>query len=486
MPTTLDALVPHAPGAHVRGDGATLIGELAYDARAVAPGSLFFCIPGARADGHDFAGAAVAAGADALVVERVLDLEVPQVVVPSVREAMGPIAASFFGRPSERMTVVGVTGTNGKTTTAFMLESVGRALGRTTGLLGTVETHIAGRVEPVVLTTPESIDLQRVLARMVDAGVEFASMEVSSIGLQAGRVAGTRFSCAVFTNLTQDHLDDHGTMEDYFAAKASLFDPRYTARAVVNVDDAYGRRLAASIGMDHVTFALDGGADVRPIEVSLDAGGTDLAADVAGVRIEVRVPLPGRYNVANALTVLATGVALGLPLEAVGAGIAATPGVPGRLEKVDAGQRFTVVVDYAHTPDALGNVLHAAREITPEGARLIVVFGCGGDRDRAKRPLMGRVASSLADRTIITSDNPRSEAPAEIVAEIARGARGDGAVVSIVDRRAAIDAAIEEAGPGDVVVIAGKGHETGQRFADHTIPFDDRIVAREALEARQA
>jgi UDP-N-acetylmuramoyl-L-alanyl-D-glutamate--2,6-diaminopimelate ligase len=417
-------------------------------------------------------------------VERALDVSVPQVIVPSVRSAMGPMAAAFFEQPSRAMTLVGVTGTNGKTTTTFMFESVFRALGVISGIIGTVETHIGEDILPVTRTTPEAIDLQRLLARMRDRGVGGAAMEASSEGLAFERVEGTFFSCAIFTNLSQDHLNTHGTMDAYFEAKELLFRPAMAARAIVNVDDPYGRRLVARTDLPVTTFAVEGDADVRAHSIDLSRQGSSFTVTVGGSSIPVGVRLPARYNVHNALGVLAASHALGLPLDLVADGIAALRGVPGRLEPVDAGQEFTVLVDYAHTPDSLESVLRAAREVTPAGARLVAVFGCGGDRDRGKRPLMGKVAAELADRAIITSDNPRTEDPLSIIDQIEAGAREAGRPYErIPDRREAIASAIADAGAGDVIVIAGKGHETGQQFADRTIPFDDRIVAREELEA---
>jgi UDP-N-acetylmuramoyl-L-alanyl-D-glutamate--2,6-diaminopimelate ligase len=467
--------------ATVRGDRATRIVDVTADSRAAGPGSLFFCVPGGRVDGHDFAPEAVAHGASALVVDRWLDLDVAQVSVPSVREAMGPASAAVFGNPSAAMTVVGVTGTNGKTTTAFMLEGALAQLGMTTGLIGTVEVHVAGRVLPVVHTTPEAPELQRLLARMRDAAVGAVAMEVSSHGLALGRVAGTRFACAVFTNLTQDHLDFHGTMESYERAKASLFDPSYAERGAVNADDPAGVRLVEHAAIPITTFGLGEGADVRAVDVSSSHAGSSFSCVAAGERVPVTVRIAGPYNVSNALAALAAFRALGLPIQAAADGIASLAGVPGRMEAVDAGQPFTVLVDYAHTPDSLTNVLLAARAVCERS--LVVVFGCGGDRDRGKRPLMGAVAAELADRAIITSDNPRSEDPLAIIAEIEAGARETGRPYEMEpDRREAIRMAVGGASAGDVVVIAGKGHETGQRFADRVVPFDDRIVAREELE----
>ena len=482
IPMELAELAQVLPGVVVRGDPSTAVVDATVDSRAAGPGSLFCCVVGERTDGHAFATDAAANGAAALLVERRLDVDLPQLRVESVRSAAGPAAAAIFGRPSERMTVVGVTGTNGKTTTTYMLERAFAAAGATPGLIGTVEVHIGDDVLPVVHTTPEAPELQRLFARMHEAGVGAVGMEVSSHGLALDRVSGTRFACGVFTNLTRDHLDFHGSVEAYEAAKAKLFAGELALRGAINVDDPAGVRIAAGAAVPVVTFAIDSDADVRAIDVVTSAEGSRFTCIAGDEHIAVRVPITGRYNVSNALATLASFHALGLPLEAAADGIAALAGVPGRLEAVDVGQPFTVVVDYAHTPDSLENVLHATRDVC-EG-RLIVVFGCGGDRDRGKRPLMGKVATTLADLTFVTSDNPRSEDPAAIIVEIEAGAiEGGGAYRTEQDRRAAIRAAVGEARPGDLVVIAGKGHESGQKFADRVVPFDDRVVAREELAA---
>jgi UDP-N-acetylmuramoyl-L-alanyl-D-glutamate--2,6-diaminopimelate ligase len=482
VPMILQTFVDGARGARLHGDGGARIDDVAYDSRAVTPGTLFFCVPGEHVDGHDFAARAIASGAVALVVERLLDVEVPQVIVPSVRAVMGPLASIFFDDPSRALTLIGVTGTNGKTTTTFMFEAVLRALGITPGVIGTVETHVGDNVLPVTHTTPEAIDLQRLLATMRDAGVGGVAMEASSEGLAFERVEGAHFACAIFTNLSQDHLNTHGTMDAYFAAKELLFRPEMSERAVVNVDDEYGRGLAARTDLPLVTFGIDHEADVRGHSLELARTGSSFVAEIGERSVPIRVNLPARYNVENALGVLAAARALGLPIGPVAEGIASLRGVPGRMEPIDAGQDFTVLVDYAHTPDSLEGVLRAAREITQPGARLVVVFGCGGDRDRGKRPLMGKVGAALADRAIITSDNPRTEDPLAIIDQIEAGARETGRPFErITDRREAIAAAVDAAGRGDVIVIAGKGHETGQQFADHTIQFDDRVVAREIL-----
>ncbi|MGQ0668579.1 MAG: UDP-N-acetylmuramoyl-L-alanyl-D-glutamate--2,6-diaminopimelate ligase [Actinomycetota bacterium] len=466
-----------APRHELRGDPTARVADVTYRSGDVRPGSLFFCVPGANVDGHDFAAEAVRAGANALVVERPLPLDVPQVVVRSVREAMGPISAEFFGRAANRLTLVGVTGTNGKTTTTYLLESVFRAAGFVPGLIGTTGARVDGRAVPFPRTTPEAPDLQRLLARMVEEGVGAAAMEVSSHGLDQHRVGGIRYSCAVFTNLTQDHLDYHGSMEAYFAAKARLFTPEMAERSVVNTDQEEGRRLLRP-DLPVITFGLESGAEVRATDVDATASGVAFRVG----ELKVRSSLRGSFNVANCLAALAAARSVGIPDRVAVEGIAALDGVPGRVEPVEAGQGFLVLVDYAHTPDGIENVLRAARPLA--GGRVIVVLGCGGDRDRGKRPLMGHAATSLADLTVITSDNPRSEDPLAIIAEIEPGAvEGGGAYTIEPDRRSAIRAAVREARTGDVVVIAGKGHETGQDFADRTVPFDDRDVSAEELRA---
>ncbi len=392
-------------------------------------GELFFCVSGFRQDGHEFAPQAVAAGARALVVERPLGLGVPEVRVPSVRAAMAPLAASFFGRPSRELKVAGVTGTNGKTTTTYLLRSLlEAAAGYRCGLLGTVKSVIAGRELEVARTTPEAIDLQADLRAMFDGGDRACAMEVSSHALELRRADAIEFAAAVFTNLTQDHLDFHPTMEDYFRAKRLLFHPAAgppPAASIVNAGDPYGRRLLAELP-DAITFAIGEEADYRAEELRCEPASSSFTLHAEGASREVRLPLPGRYNVANALGALAAARSLGVELEPLLAALERGVRVPGRLEPVDEGQPFAVLVDYAHTPDSLANVLVAAREMTagPSGAgrrRVLCVFGAGGDRDRAKRPLMGEIAARLADLVIVTSDNPRSEDPERIIAEIMAG-----------------------------------------------------------------
>jgi UDP-N-acetylmuramoyl-L-alanyl-D-glutamate--2,6-diaminopimelate ligase len=435
------------------------VSDLAYDARAAGPGSLFFCVPGEQADGHDFAADAVANGAAALVVERPLELAVPQLVVPDARAAMAVAADEFFGRPTEELQVAGVTGTSGKTTTTFLLFAILAAARRRPGLMGTVEARVGGERRGVKRTTPEAIDLQRLFREMLDAGDRSVAMEASSHASELHRLDRVRFSALVFTNLSQDHLDFHADMESYFQAKRRLF-VEGSPPAAVNVGDEYGRRLAAELP-DALTFGFADDAQIGP-----DA--------LVGVDLKLR----GRFNVENALGALAAARLLGIADDAIARGIESLRGVPGRFEPVDEGQPFTVIVDYAHKPGALENVLRTARELAA-GARVICVVGAGGDRDRGKRPLMGRIASELADVAIVTSDNPRSEDPQAIIDAVVAGATGDVEVEP--DRAAAIVRAIELAREGDVVLIAGKGAEQGQELADRTVPFDDREAARDAL-----
>jgi UDP-N-acetylmuramoyl-L-alanyl-D-glutamate--2,6-diaminopimelate ligase len=453
----LERLVTALEPSQVLGSPAVEVRDLAYDARAVTPGALFFAVSGEHADGHEFAGAAVEAGAVAVVVQRELSLPVPQVVVADSRAAMAPAADVFFGEPTRELEVVGVTGTSGKTTTSFLLFAILAAAGRRPGLLGTVEARVGGERRGVVRTTPEAVDLQRLFREMLDAGDLSCAMEASSHASVLHRLDRVRFAVLVFTNLSHDHLDFHGDLESYFEAKRRLFFAEPRPIAVVNVADEHGRQLAQELP-DAITFSADD------------------AKALAGIDLRLR----GRFNVENALGALCAARALGIGDEAIRRGLESVRSVPGRFESVDVGQPFHVIVDYAHKPDALANVLRAARELA-DGKRVICVLGAGGDRDRAKRAPMGRLASELADVAIVTTDNPRSEDPAVIAAEILSGAN-EAARVEL-DRAVAIARAIELARPGDVVVIAGKGAEQGQEFADRTVPFDDREAAKEALKA---
>ena len=486
-PIELEALTQAVQPIRVANPARATITDLAYDARRAAEGTLFACVPGARADGHDFAAEAVERGAVALLVERELTLPVPQLVVSDVRTAMALAADAFFGSPTRELEVAGVTGTNGKTTTAFLLYEILSAAGRRPGLIGTVECRVGGERRDVVHTTPEAIDLQRTFREMVTAGDRSCAVEASSHGSAFRRLVGVRFDVLVFTNLTQDHLDLHGTLDAYFDAKRRLFIERDPdgARplAVVNLGDAHGRVLAEelrALGEEPVTFGLADGVDVGADELEVSGRGSRFTA--AGIQLETR--LRGRFNVENVLGAVAAARILGIGDGAIARGVAALDGVPGRFEAVDEGQPFTVLVDYAHTPDALENVLREARALTD--GRVVCVFGCGGDRDRTKRPVMGAVAAELADRVLVTSDNPRSEDPLAIIAEVRAGIPSDVDVEVEPDRAAAIERALDGADHGDVVVIAGKGHEGGQEIAGRIFPFDDREVARAALRRAAA
>jgi UDP-N-acetylmuramoyl-L-alanyl-D-glutamate--2,6-diaminopimelate ligase len=472
----LGELVAGLSGARIARDGAVEVRDLAYDSRKVEPGTLFFCVAGEKADGHEFGARAVEEGAAALVVERELtELAVPQVVVSDSRAAMAPVAARFYGDPTRELRVVGVTGTNGKTTTAFLVREILRAGDYSCGLLGTVKQIVGGVEKEVERTTPEAIELQKTFRQMLEGGDEACAMEVSSHAMTLHRADAIHFEVAIFTNLTQDHLDFHADMEDYFLAKRKLFEAEGTKARIVNVDDPYGRRLASEF--ECLTFSAEGAeADYSARDVSFDASGASFTVG----ELQLRTGLPGHFNVANALGAFAAAEAMGVGPEIAVGGLAKAARVPGRFEPIDEGQGFSVLVDYAHTPDSLENVLRAARRLT--AGKLISVFGAGGDRDRDKRPKMGRAGAELSDLAVVTSDNPRSEDPEAIVAEVAGGAEGVSNLEVVVDRREAIALALGRAGPGDTVVIAGKGHEQGQEFeGGRKIPFDDREVAREEL-----
>lgn len=468
MSWLLGALVADAslPAAELRGEPATPVVGVVYDSRRVQPGSLFCCLRGGNSDGHEFAAAAVAAGASALVVDHELDLPVAQVIVPDTRVAMGRLSSAFFAHPSRVLTIVGVTGTNGKTTTTSLIAAILEAGGMATGVIGT----LTGKH-----TTPEAPELQAQLAAFVAAGKRAVVMEVSSHALALHRVDGTRFALAVFTNLGRDHLDLHGTIERYFAAKAMLFEPGLSARGIVNVDDERGRVLADEAAIPMTSFGL---ADAVDLVV------TPTAHEYSWRGERIRVGIGGAFNAMNSLAAATAAGELGIAPAVIASGLAGASPVPGRFEPVRAGQPFDVIVDYAHTPDGLREALSAARAAS-SGARVIVVFGCGGDRDREKRPEMGAAAAAGADQIIVTSDNPRSEDPLAIINAIVEGVPADyrQRVVSEPDRRRAFVAAFRAARPGDVVVIAGKGHETTQTIGNDVIPFDDRAVARTILEA---
>jgi len=460
------------------------------DSRCVRPGNLFVAVRGARTDGHQYVEAAIDRGAAAVVMEDdgVFDLHVTRIRVADARHVMALASAQFYHHPSQHLQVVGITGTNGKTTTAFMVKAILEAAGVSTGLLGTVQYVIGKRVIPAMRTTPESVEIQMMMSQMLQAGCGAVSMEVSSHALDQHRVDGVDFDVAVFTNLTQDHLDYHGTMENYFDAKARLFTTlgmiEKKGRAVINVDDPYGRRLLALLGRtDRVlSYGMATDAVVRAKDVRISADGSYFVVCTPLGEMALSFPMIGRHNISNALAAIATGVALGMDLAVIERSLTHLPSVPGRLERVNVGEGFHVFVDYAHTEDALRNVLTTVSDLTK--GRLIVVFGCGGNRDKGKRQPMGEAACEWADFSILTSDNPRREEPQAILAEIAEGfgANGQRRYQIVEDRREAIERALDIAREGDTVLIAGKGHETYQEFADTVVPFNDREVVERYFE----
>lgn len=482
---TLDALLVHsealtpAPPIPVTG--------LEYDSRKLRQGGVFFAFPGEHVDGHRFVPAARAAGAAAIVSERNAPAgdEGVWVQVRHGRRALAAAALVFHGNPDERLRLIGITGTNGKTTTAYLADSVLRAAGHVTALVGTTGYRIGERWAPAANTTPESLDLVRMLEDLERQSGTHMTLEASSHALRLGRISGLRFDTAVFTNLTQDHLDFHGDMESYFESKRLLFEgngPRPRA-AVVNADDPYGRRLLEIEGMAPLSFSVQGAGDIRVVEAESTFDGLKIRAATPQGETVLHSPLVGWFNVANILAAVGVGLAQDIDLETIGQGIAGCGAVPGRFEIVREGQPFLVAVDYAHTDDALRNLISAARRLVPKGGRILTVFGCGGDRDRAKRPLMGAAAGELSDRVILTSDNPRSEDPLRILADAEVGLqRVDADYAREPDRRKAIAKALSEAAAGDIVLIAGKGHETYQQVGDEKLPFDDRETARELLQ----
>jgi UDP-N-acetylmuramoyl-L-alanyl-D-glutamate--2,6-diaminopimelate ligase len=498
---TLLGLRTSTPGGHehARASGRPQPGltGVTHDSRAVRPGDLYAALPGSAVHGARFCDDAAAAGAVAILTDpsgrdAAIRSGLPVFVVADPRQRLGEVAAWIYGDPSSRLLLIGVTGTAGKSTSTYLLESGLRAAGYQTGLIGGVEIRIGGAVIDSKLTTPESTDLQALLAVMAERQVGAVAMEVSSHALVAGRVSGTHYDVAIFTNLSQDHLDFHASMDEYFAAKAELFTPRYSRAGVVNIDDPRGRELAENASIPVTTFSPEGrrSADWRAQDVRSGAdGSTFRVIGPGGVEADAAIALPGEFNVANALGAIVALVEAGAGLDVAVAGVAACAGPPGRLERIDRGQDFTVLVDYSHKPGAVDAVLTGLRQVT-QGS-LTIVLGCGGDRDKGKRPLMGEAAARLADRAIFTSDNPRSEDPLQILAEMVAGAlrvpeRDRAHVILEPDRAGAIGLAIGSAGKGDVVVIAGKGHERGQYLKGAVIPFDDREVAAEALLRRLA
>jgi UDP-N-acetylmuramoyl-L-alanyl-D-glutamate--2,6-diaminopimelate ligase len=485
----LSLLLEAMPEREVLGPLPRTVSGLTDDSRQVTAGGCFVAVRGLRADGHRFIPQAVERGARAVVAEPPDPLPgqaVGRILVPDTRRTLPRLADAYYGHPSHALTVVGITGTNGKTTTSYLCEALLRARGLATGVIGTIQYVVRGRAREAGQTTPEAIELQGLLAEMVTAGVGGVAMEVSSHALALHRVDGVGFDVAVFTNLTQDHLDFHRTMEAYAAAKRRLFAEllKPGGTAVLNADDPVGAEWAAALPGRALTFGLATGHAIHPIQHRSGLDGIRLRATSPAGPIDLVSPLIGEHNVMNLLGGVGAGVALGLAPAVISSALASVTRVPGRFEQVHAGQDFLVVVDYAHTPDALHRVLETARRLTP--GRLAVVFGAGGDRDRGKRPVMGRIAATLADRVWLTSDNPRSEDPAAIIEEIAAGVRPPppGGCARDPDRREAIRQALEWARSGDTVVIAGKGHEPYQIIADQVLPFDDRLVARELLDGR--
>ena len=488
----LKALLSKIPTVLTIGPLEREISAICYDSRRVQKNALFVALRGEQSDGNNFIEEAIDRGAVAVITEE----EQPQrratlVVVPNAREALADLAAEFYGRPSLGLKLAGITGTNGKTTTAFLLKHLCESVQLRAGLIGTIRYEIGDRILPAPRTTPESLDLQDLLFQIRSAGCRAAAMEVSSHALDQGRARNVEFDAAIFTNLTQDHLDFHHTMESYFEAKVKLFtgmaaQPHKKGKAIVNIDDRWGQQLLARLARDTpalpvVTFGMNARADFRASAIKTDIGGTQYQLDAQGKTYLVRLPLIGAFNVYNSLAALAGAAALGVDLRTAVRALADAPSVPGRLEPVPVKRQFRVFVDYAHTDDALGNVMKTLRDLSPK--RLIVVFGCGGNRDKAKRPLMAAAVERGADWAIVTSDNPRKEDPEAIIAEIKAGFRGANHE-TILDRREAIFRAVSLAQPRDIVLIAGKGHETTQEFADHTVPFDDLAIARLAVEAK--
>jgi UDP-N-acetylmuramoyl-L-alanyl-D-glutamate--2,6-diaminopimelate ligase len=481
----LSDLLRELPVLHAGADGAVEVSSLAYNSREVRPGTLFFAIHGEKADGHAYIPQALERGAVAVVSERPAPPELASrwIQVAAIRRALADAGRIILNHPDRRLEIIGITGTNGKTTTTYLVESVLAAAGILSGVFGTIEYRMGGKTKVATNTTPESLDLLTYFAELVKAGGKAAVMEVSSHSLAQERVWGFHFAVAVFTNLTQDHLDYHKDFEHYFQAKRRLFEglgappPEW---AVVNTDDPWGARLLEVPNPYHLTYGFDGKAQVTPTHVASSTTGTEAVIATPAGKLQIVSPMLGRANMANILAAIATGVAMGLAGTKIEEGIANLRAVPGRFERIDEGQPFLVVVDYAHTDDALKNVLKTAREITRD--RLIVLFGCGGERDRTKRPRMGEAAGSLADFVVLTSDNPRSEDPLLIMADASVGLQRTGTpYVAEVDRRTAIRKALEEAREGDVVVLAGKGHETYQVLKEGKVDFDDRDVARNIL-----
>ncbi len=487
----LKLLLSKLPTRAVRGSLDIEITSICYDSRKVNPGALFVAMRGGSVDGHQYINKAIEKGAAAVLVEEPAADEQNRTVieVENTRVALAALAAFFYRQPALKLKLAGITGTNGKTTTTYLLKHICEKSVLRCGLIGTVRYEIGQEVVPSTHTTPESLDLQDLFAQMRDAGCKAAVMEVSSHALAQDRIRGIEFDAAVFTNLTQDHLDFHGSMQNYFDAKASFFSEHLPAQtkkqgvAVINIDDRYGIELCSRISKSVrvITYGVSNRAEFRASNFKTELAGSSYQLDAQERSYLVRLPLIGKFNIYNSLAAVAAASVLGIQPRAAVLALATAPSVPGRVQLVPAKRNYQVYVDYAHTDDALLNVLRTLRELNPH--RLIVVFGCGGDRDRAKRPLMARAAEQLSDYAIVTSDNPRTEDPQAITRSIEKGFQGGNYEV-IIDRRAAIERAISLAGPRDIILIAGKGHETYQQFAHETLPFDDVQVAQAAIEAR--
>jgi UDP-N-acetylmuramoyl-L-alanyl-D-glutamate--2,6-diaminopimelate ligase len=458
------------------------INSLSYNTSTVEQGSLFFCIEGLKTDGHVFAKKAVESGASALVISKDVDVkeDITKIKVKDTRAAMALISSNYYDNPSSKMDVIGITGTNGKTTSTFMIKSILDTYGNKTALLGTIYNIIGEKIEEAKRTTPESMDLQSMFNDMNNEGVKSCIMEVSSHSLDLKRVHGVKFKVGIFTNLTQDHLDFHETMEKYFDAKMKLFEDCETA--VINIDDEYGKKALDKLrNKKIITYGIEEEADIRAKNIIVTGEGTDFILCYQNTEIPVKLQLPGKFNVYNALGCVGASIAMGVGMDIIKKGLEGLEKVPGRSEKINSAKGFTIVIDYAHSPDGIINILKTAREYTT--GKLIALFGCGGDRDKTKRPLMGRAAGELADFCIVTSDNPRTEDPMAIIKDTVPGVEGTNCPYTVVeDRRSAIEYAIKEAKKGDVIVIAGKGHETYQVLKDRTIHFDEREIVKELLK----
>lgn len=495
MSRKISDLAALVEGAVLIGDKNTMVRDIVHDSRQAGRGAMFVCIAGAHVDGHTFIPAVIKQGATALLTDREIEapLGVAVLRVPDLEAALKKVVPYFFNYPAQQMRMIGITGTNGKTTTSYLVRALLRRAGHKVGLIGTIQIMIEDEVLPIHNTTPDIIDLQRTLAHMYEDGMEYVVMEVSSHALDQERVAGCEFDTAVFTNLTQDHLDYHKTMENYMLAKAKLFDNlsepgvKGGKTAVVNLDDPAGQTMLSHADCEHITYAIQAqNADLRAIDVQVHAAGAEFVIQGSFGRVRLPLRITGLFNVYNVMAAVGAALAEDVPIKCIEEVLPKFAGVPGRFELVDAGQPFAVIVDFAHTPDGLENILKTARQIARK--RIITVFGCGGDRDRTKRPIMGRIAAELSDVVLATSDNPRTEDPAAILAEVEAGVEekiGTKPHEKILDRRTAIFRAVELAEPDDIVVIAGKGHENYQILKDRTIHFDDREIAREALGGKK-